>query len=170
MSGAWSCTSSTNDLSSSSVEYRSLTASRERRSWLRFRSWSVSFLVASLEAHLATRVRRESDALPFTSAREYPLRYARFRPTVWVPTLVNVGLPATGMQVLRHSAAAGMIRAGWSAKAVQQVLGHGSAAFTLTVYAHLFDDDLDALADALERSSRGTSAVHDLVPSSAKSL
>ena len=54
------------------------------------------------------------------------------------------------MHVLRHSAAARMISFGWSAKAVQQVLGHQSAAFTLTVYGHLFDNDLDDLADALD--------------------
>jgi integrase len=43
-----------------------------------------------------------------------------------------------------------MIASGWSAKAVQTALGHSSAAFTLTVYGHLFDDDLDALALALD--------------------
>ncbi|HZB78876.1 MAG TPA: tyrosine-type recombinase/integrase, partial [Actinomycetota bacterium] len=51
---------------------------------------------------------------------------------------------------LRHSAAAGMIRAGASAKTVQSVLGHASAAFTLTVYGHIFDAGLDDLADRLE--------------------
>lgn len=35
----------------------------------------------------------------------------------------------------------------------QQTLGHASAGFTLTAYGHLFDDDLDALADALESTS-----------------
>jgi hypothetical protein len=52
-----------------------------------------------------------------------------------------------------------MIRAKWPPKAVQQVLGHASAAFTLSIYGHLFDDDLDELANALERTSRGTGAV-----------
>ena len=51
-----------------------------------------------------------------------------------------------------------MIGAGWSPKAVQQTLGHASAAFTLTVYGHLFEDDLDTLADALDGSSRGLPA------------
>jgi hypothetical protein len=36
------------------------------------------------------------------------------------------------------------------AKEVQSILGHRSAAFTLTVYGHLFDDDLDAVANRLE--------------------
>jgi integrase len=73
-------------------------------------------------------------------------------------TRCDLDLPIVGLHVLRHSAAARMIGAGWSPKAVQQVLGHGSAAFTLTVYGHLFDDDLDTLADALDGSSRGFSA------------
>jgi integrase len=110
-------------------------------------------------AHHLDDVGPDLDALLFTSARGFPLRYSRFRPTVWVPALQELGLPSVGMHVLRHSAAAAMIRAGWSAKAVQQTLGHRSASFTLTVYGHLFDDDLDALAEALD-SSRGTSAVH----------
>lgn len=34
--------------------------------------------------------------------------------------------------------------------AVQRMLGHSSAAMSLTVYADLFDEDLDAVADALD--------------------
>jgi integrase len=69
------------------------------------------------------------------------------------------------MHVLRHSAAALLISAGAREKAVQQMLGHRSAAFTLTVYGHLFDADLDALADRLDafatRDERGTSTELD---------
>ena len=71
------------------------------------------------------------------------------------------------MHALRHSAAARMIGAGWSAKAVQQTLGHASAGFTLSVYGHLFDDDLDALAEALDGSSHG---FHADSPSSGEDL
>lgn len=109
-------------------------------------------------AHHLEDVDRHPEALLFTSARGLPLRYSRFRPTVWVPLLERLGLPKVGLHVLRHSAAARMIGAGWSPKAVQQVLGHGSAAFTLSVYGHLFEDDLDDLAEALVSSSRGFSA------------
>jgi integrase len=52
-----------------------------------------------------------------------------------------------------------MIHCGWSPKAVQKVLGHESAAFTLTVYGHIFDDDMDELAQHLDTNSRGTGAV-----------
>lgn len=34
-------------------------------------------------------------------------------------------------------------------KAVQKLLGHASAVMTLDVYADLFDDDLDAVGEAL---------------------
>ena len=69
---------------------------------------------------------------------------------VWAPALERAVACRLGLHILRHSAAAGVIRAGWSPKAVQQTLGHASIAFSLTVYGHLFDDDLDELAAALE--------------------
>jgi integrase len=105
----------------------------------------------ALGEHLRT-VPPEPDALLFTSPRGAPLRYSNFRQTVWRPALERAGAPMVGVHVLRHSAAAAMIAAGTSPKAVQQVLGHGSAAFTLTVYGHLFESDLDRLAEALDLS------------------
>ena len=62
----------------------------------------------------------------------------------------DLGLPHAGLHVLRHSAAARMIQAGATPKAVQTVMGHQSAAFTRTVYGHLFDTDLDDLAARLD--------------------
>jgi integrase len=50
---------------------------------------------------------------------------------------------------LRHTAASLAVSAGANVKAVQRMLGHASAAMTLDVYADLFDDDLDAVARAL---------------------
>ncbi len=79
------------------------------------------------------------------------LRYSTFRHHIWEPTLRAVGLPVMGLHVLRHSAAAAMIHAGASPKTVQKVLGHASAAFTLTVYGHVFEADLDHLGERLER-------------------
>jgi integrase len=73
---------------------------------------------------------------------------------LWRPLLDELGLPVVGLQSLRHSAAARIIAARASPKAVQTV-GHNSAAFTLTVYAHIFDTDLDDLAVRLD--SRGQS-------------
>lgn len=106
-------------------------------------------LLARLETHL-TRVAPEPDASLFMGPGGGPLRHSNFYNRLWRPTLRNLGLPEVGLHVLRHSAAARMIGAGASAKAVQVVLGHRSAAFTLTVYGHLFDADLDELAGRLD--------------------
>jgi integrase len=46
------------------------------------------------------------------------------------------------------------IGASANVKAVQRMLGHKSAAMTLDVYADLFDDDLDAVADRLDAATR----------------
>ncbi len=57
---------------------------------------------------------------------------------------------------LRHTAASLAVSAGGAnVKAVQRMLGHASAAMTLDVYADLFDDDLEAVAAALDRARAG---------------
>ncbi|MCI4675285.1 tyrosine-type recombinase/integrase [Candidatus Mycolicibacterium alkanivorans] len=53
---------------------------------------------------------------------------------------------------LRHTAASLAISNSANVKVVQRMLGHKSAAMTLDVYADLFDDDLVAVADKLDRS------------------
>lgn len=60
---------------------------------------------------------------------------------------------------LRHTAASLAISAGANVKAVQRMLGHASAAMTLDTYADLFDDDLDAVAVALNDARRASIAV-----------
>jgi len=57
---------------------------------------------------------------------------------------------------LRHTAASLAISAGAIVKAVQRMLGHASAAMTLDTYADLFDDDLDAVAIALNNARRSS--------------
>lgn len=60
------------------------------------------------------------------------------------------GVPRITPHDLRHSAASFAVSAGANVKAVQRMLGHSSAAMTLDIYADLFDDDLDGVADALD--------------------
>jgi integrase len=55
---------------------------------------------------------------------------------------------------LRHTAASLAISAGANVKAVQRMRDHKSAAMTLDVYADLFDDDMDMVADRLNAASR----------------
>lgn len=107
-------------------------------------------LVEALDNHLDERVDRRLDALVFTSQKGHPLRYANFRREVWSRAVRSAKVPKIGMHVLRHSAAAAMIRAGASPKTLQTILGHKSAGFTLSVYGHVFDEDMDALAERLE--------------------
>jgi integrase len=60
------------------------------------------------------------------------------------------GLPRTTPHDLRHTAASLAVSAGANVKAIQKMLGHASAAMTLDIYADLFDDDLEAVAVALD--------------------
>jgi hypothetical protein len=69
---------------------------------------------------------------------------------IWRPLLKKLGYPRSVCDALYHSTAARMISAGASPKAVQSIMGHRSAAFTLTVYGQLFDEDLDALAKRMD--------------------
>jgi integrase len=107
-------------------------------------------LVAAFERHLAERVDSDPGAFVFTAPVGGTIGYNNFRNRVWKPTLERLGLPSVGIHVLRHSAAARMIGLGVGPKTIQRVLGHQSAAFTLTVYGHLFESDLDDLARRLD--------------------
>ena len=80
-----------------------------------------------------------------------PLRSSAWRRTVWTPASNQAGIDDLRIHDLRHTAASLMISSGASIKAVQRQLGHASATMTLDLYGHLYDDDLDALADALDR-------------------
>lgn len=109
------------------------------------RSVPLSRAIADELAGLVT----DPDALIFTSPRGMPLRHSNFRATVWVRALKAARVPYVGLHALRHSAAAALIRSGASVKAVQSVMGHATAGFTLTVYGHLLASDLDTLGDRL---------------------
>jgi integrase len=69
---------------------------------------------------------------------------------VFLPAAELVGVPGLTPHDLRHTAASLAVQAGANVKAVQRMLGHASAAMTLDVYAGLFGDDLDAVADRLD--------------------
>jgi integrase len=65
----------------------------------------------------------------------------------------EAGLTGLTPHDLRHTAASLAVSSGANVKAVQRLLGHASAAMTLDVYASLFDDDLDALAERLDEAA-----------------
>ncbi|MEV6255574.1 site-specific integrase [Nocardia sp. NPDC051911] len=66
--------------------------------------------------------------------------------------------PATFPRVtahqLRHTAASLMIASGAHVKTVQRQLGHKTATMTLDNYGHLFEDDLDDVADRMSEGLR----------------
>jgi hypothetical protein len=80
---------------------------------------------------------------------------------VWGPTKTDEGrtvrlprfLPESlRAHDLRHTAASLLIRQGASVKAVQKTLGHKSAVMTLDRYGHLWPDELEDLAERLDRA------------------
>ena len=81
------------------------------------------------------------------------MRNHNFRSRVFVPATASIGIPRMTPHDLRHTAASLAVQAGANVKAVQLMLGHASAAMTLDVYAGLFDDDLDTVADRLDAAA-----------------
>lgn len=106
----------------------------------------------SLVAALVEQVQgRAADELLFSAPMGGPIRLNNWRRRVFEPARDAAGLSADlTPHDLRHTAASLAVAMGANVKAVQQMLGHASAAMTLDIYAGLFPDDLDAVAVALD--------------------
>jgi integrase len=117
------------------------------------RTVPVPALVAKL---LATEIAdRAREALVFTSARSGGyLTLAQARYTFTKATKAVEGCDGVRIHDLRHTCAALAISAGANVKVLQKLLGHKSAVLTLDRYGHLFPDDLDALATALDAAAQ----------------
>ncbi|HEX5561760.1 MAG TPA: tyrosine-type recombinase/integrase [Nocardioidaceae bacterium] len=107
-------------------------------------------LVKALPEHVAGKW---PDDLVVTSPRGAPLRNHNFQAWFFAPAAAAIGMPGLTPRDLRHTAASLAVAAGANVKAVQGMLGHASAAMTLDVYAGLFGDDLDAVADRLDEAA-----------------
>jgi len=105
------------------------------------------FLTDPLRAATAGKVAVD---LVFTAPEGGVLRNTNFRSRVFDRAKKELGLPGLRVHDLRHTAASLAIAAGANVKAVQSMLGHASAAMTLDVYAGLFTDDMDAVAERLD--------------------
>lgn len=97
---------------------------------------------------------RDPDEPVFTGADGGVLRAGNYRNRVFNAAVARCmekddTFPRLTLHDLRHTAASLAVSAGANVKSVQRMLGHASAAMTLDVYADLFDDDLDAVAIAL---------------------
>ncbi len=100
---------------------------------------------------------KRPEDLVFTAPEGGVLMLRNWRRRVFDPAVNAAGLDGLTPHGLRHTAASLAVGAGANVKAVQRMLGHASAAMTLDVYAGLFEDDLDAVADRLDAAA-GASA------------
>jgi hypothetical protein len=130
------------------------------------------FLVDELAAHIADK---GPDDLVFAGVRGGGvLRHPIFRRGGFDAAAKAIGIPGLHPHGLRHTAASLAIASGADVKVVQQMLGHSSAAMTMDVYGHLFQDRLDEVADALdsarEAAQQGAAAVANAVDPVAKML
>src|SRR5512144_15122 len=111
---------------------------------------------------------RRPDDLVFPNAAGGLLDNSNFRRHVFDPAVRALGLAPFTPHNLRDTAASIDVSAGANVKAVQRMLGHVSAAMTLDVYAGLFNDDLDQVAERLHdaaldamRTKRGPGTLGD---------
>jgi integrase len=113
------------------------------------------FLAADLAEHVA---HLSPDDLVFSAPKGGYLRNTNFRRRIFNAATESVGLAGFTPHELRHTAASLAVAAGANVKAIQRMLGHASAAMTLDIYAGLFAEDLDVLADQLDQMHRSASA------------
>jgi integrase len=104
-----------------------------------------------LVQHMSTNTGPEADSLLFTFPGGKPLRRAWFRQRVWLPAVSKAGVEGLRFHDLRHTFVSLWVALGRNAKEVSKVAGHSSVAFTLDRYGHLYEQDDDGLADALDR-------------------
>jgi integrase len=95
---------------------------------------------------------RRGDAPVFESHNGGTLPLGEFR---WAfdRAVEATGLAGMVPHGLRHTAASLAISSGANIKVVQRMLGHKTATLTLDLYGHLFDDDLDPVADSMHRGA-----------------
>lgn len=67
----------------------------------------------------------------------------------WEKARVVTGIHDLDTHELRHTAVSWAIQSGANVKAVQRMVGHASASITLDVYGHLWDDELDLVAQRM---------------------
>ena len=87
---------------------------------------------------------------PPTLLRNSNWRARVFDPAVQACQKDDESFPTITPHDLRHTAASLAVSAGTNVKALQRMLGHAKASMTLDVYADLFDDDLDSVAESLD--------------------
>jgi integrase len=104
----------------------------------------------------------------FTGVEGGRVNVANWRRRVFQPAARAAGLGELNPHALRHTAASLAIAAGGDVLAVQRMLGHGSATTTLRLYSHLFDAQLDVIAERMEAGR--SAALANVVPMKRRAL
>lgn len=97
-------------------------------------------LVTELRAHLAD-LPDVPESIVFPTANGTPLDADNMRRRMLKPLLEEIGAGWAGWHSLRHTFASLQIADGCNIAQLSRVLGHHSAAFTLTVYVHLLEGE-----------------------------
>jgi integrase len=129
---------------------------------------SVPFPASLTDELAALMVGKGREDLVFTGTRGAVLRGGNYRNRYFSKAVekcqkADETFPDITPHDLRHTAASLAISAGANVKALQRMLGHAKASMTLDVYADLFDDELDVVADRLDAAI--TSATKLPIPS-----
>jgi integrase len=116
--------------------------------------------LTSMAAEVLAERRGEAagDDLVFTTSRGVQVRANNFKRRHFDDAVARANLVDGGARIpsglwvhdLRHTAASWAVQSGASVKSVQRMLGHATAAMTLDVYAGLFDQDLDDVAERMD--------------------
>ncbi|NEE03850.1 tyrosine-type recombinase/integrase [Phytoactinopolyspora halotolerans] len=119
----------------------------ERR-WVPIPQFLVPLITEQLDG-------KDPGDLVFTSTEGAVLRVGGARRSWFDRAVVESSAPhGFHPHELRHTSASLAVSAGANVKALQRMLGHAKASMTLDVYADLFDDDLEALAEQLDAIAR----------------
>jgi integrase len=85
----------------------------------------------------------------------YPASNTAWSEKLWLDrALAKAGIERLTIHDLRHTAASLAVQAGAHVKVIQKMLGHADASETLNTYADLFDEDLDHVAERLDKARR----------------
>jgi len=87
----------------------------------------------------------------FTTPTGEVLRVGNWRRRIkWNTTVAELGLEGITPHDLRRTYGSLARKAGADLRYIQKTMGHSSITVTASVYAHLYDDELDTVADALD--------------------
>jgi hypothetical protein len=109
---------------------------------------------ASVARLLQTEIEgRPKGSLVFESRRGGYLTLGQARYSFQKAAKAVEGCAGVRLHDLRHTCASLSISASANPKVVQKLMGHKTATITLDRYGHLFPDDLDAVAEALDNAA-----------------